>query len=153
MPRAATQHFGLIPYDENAVLVFPHGLPGFEDRCRFLPLTLPGRDPLVFLQSLEDPALCFITLPVLVVEPSYRLEVSREDRALLDLPPFSPPRIGEDVLCLAVISVRPGGATANLLAPIVVNLRNSRAVQAVSPSLAYSHQHALPAAQEASPCS
>ncbi len=153
MPVLETSQFGSVHYQENAVIVFPGGLPGFEDRHRFLALSLPHRQPLVFLQSLDDPALVFITAPVLVVDPAYRLEVSREDRALVGLRPGWPPRIGDDVLCLAVISVRQEGATANLLAPIVVNVRNLNAVQAVAPGGGYSHQQPLPPPAEVQTCS
>jgi flagellar assembly factor FliW len=97
----------------------------------------------VFLQSLEDPALCFITLPVLAVDPQYRLEVSGDDLGQLGLSPGKQPRIGTDVLCLTVVSIRESGPTANLLAPIVVNLRNLKAVQAVALESEYSLQHVL----------
>jgi flagellar assembly factor FliW len=61
------------------------------------------------------------------------------------------PRIGQDVLCLTVLSFQKSGTTANLLAPVVVDLNNRRAVQAVAQESVYSHQHAL-FAQEASVC-
>jgi flagellar assembly factor FliW len=100
-------------------------------------------DPLIYLQSLEDPALCFITMPILAADPGYRLKVSREDLGRLGLNSGRQPRIGDDVLCLTVLSIRETGPTANLLAPIVVNLRNRKAVQAVAPESDYSHQFAL----------
>jgi flagellar assembly factor FliW len=153
MPVLETSQFGSVAYQEDAPIFFPRGLPGFEDRHRFLALSLPHRQPLVFLQSLDDSALCFITAPVLAVDPAYRLEVSREDRTLVGLRPGWSPRIGNDVLCLAVISVRQEGPTANLLAPIVVNLRNLHAVQAVAPGGAYSHQQPLLPAAEVQTCS
>jgi len=143
MPVLESRQFGPISYREDALIVFPCGLPGFEERHRFLALSLPRREPLVFLQSVDDPSLCFLTLPVLAVEPAYRLEVSRQDLAVVGLAPASPPRIGEDVLCLAMVSIRETGATANLLAPVVVNLRNLRAVQAVAPDSRYSHRKPL----------
>ena len=96
-------------------------------------MTIPANEPLTYLQSLEVPDLCFITMPLLAVDPRYRLNVSKEDLNLLGLRPASQPRIGEDTLCLTVLSMREEGPTANLLAPIVVNLRNRRAVQAISP--------------------
>jgi flagellar assembly factor FliW len=159
MPVLESSQFGSISYREDALLVFPRGLPGFEDRHRFLALSLPGREPLVFLQSADDPALCFVTLPVLAVEPAYQLKVSRDDLALVGLPLNSAPRIGDDVLCLTVICFRETGATANLLAPVVVNLRNLNAVQAVDPDCRYSHQQPFPPpvtehrGAEAGPCS
>jgi flagellar assembly factor FliW len=51
--------------------------------------------------------------------------------------------IGREALCLVVLSMREGGPTANLLGPVLINLRNRKAVQAVSMAPGYSHQHAL----------
>ena len=152
MPVVRTSSFGPVAYDAAAVIEFPRGVPGFEARRRFVAVQFPHTQPLTFLQSLEDPALCFVTLPVLVVDPQYRLWVSGEDRESIGLCGAGQPRIGEDVLCLAVLALREGGATANLLAPVVVNLRNLKAVQAVAAESGYSHQHPL-AAREAAVCS
>jgi flagellar assembly factor FliW len=143
MPVLETQKFGRISYQEKSEIDFPAGLPGFEERHRFLAVQLPETNPLVFLQSLEDAGLCFVTLPVLAVEPRYRLRVSGEDLERLGLAGGRQPRIGADVLCLAVLSLRAGGPTANLLAPVVVNVASLKAVQAVMPDSGYSHQHVL----------
>jgi flagellar assembly factor FliW len=149
MPEFDTTHFGRISYETDSAFYFPGGLPGFEQVRSFLPLSFPDSQPLIFLQSLEEPGLCFITLPVLAADPGYRLEVSPEDLAGIGMPVKVQPKIGADVLCLAVLSLREGGPTANLLAPIVVNLRNRRGVQAIAPGGGYSHQHALLPAQTA----
>ncbi len=151
MPLFETKHFGKISYEPKSELEFPRGLPGFDDRRRFVAVRFAESDPLIYLQSLEDPALCFITMPVLAAEPNYRLKVSVEDLAEVGLPPRQP-KIGDGIVCLTVISVRETGPTANLLAPIVVNLRNRKAVQAVSQEPDYSHQFAL-MPQEAEVCS
>jgi flagellar assembly factor FliW len=152
MPVLKTKHFGRIPCEPESELEFPCGLPGFEDRRRFVAVRFQESDPLIFLQSVEDPGLCFITLPVLAVDPQYHLRVSSEDLGYLGMPAARQPQIGKDVLCLAVLSIRESGPTANLLAPVVINLRNRKAVQAVAPESDYSHQHAL-LPQEAAVCS
>jgi flagellar assembly factor FliW len=156
MPELDTTHFGRISYDGHTTFHFPGGLPGFESAHSFLPLSFPDRQPLIFLQSLDEPGLCFITLPVFTADPGYRLDVSPEDLAVIGLPPRAQPRVGEDVLCLTVVSLRQEGPTANLLAPIVVNVRNLRCVQAIAPGRGYSHQHPLlppePAEPQAPPC-
>ncbi|PWU08122.1 MAG: flagellar assembly protein FliW [Terriglobia bacterium] len=152
MPCFHTQNFATISYETDSVLEFPRGLPGFEERRRFLALQFADSAPLVFLQSLEDSGLCFITMPVLVLDREYQLHVSAEDRAQVGLPPARGLRIGEDVACLAVISVRESGCTANLLAPVVVNLRNRRAIQSVAAESGYAHQHPL-VPEEAPVCS
>ena len=152
MPVMETKNFGTMTFEPESELEFPGGLPGFDSRRRFVAVRFVESDPIVYLQSLEDPDLCFITMPILAVDPRYKLRVKGEDLGQLGLTAARQPRIGEDVLCLAVLSIRETGPTANLLAPIVVNLRNRRAVQAVAPESEYSHQHAL-MPEEASVCS
>jgi flagellar assembly factor FliW len=143
MPETETTNFGTISFARESVFEFPHGLPGFEERRKFLPVQNPLTAPILFLQSLEDPGLCFTTLPIWVVDPHYRLHITEPDLEILGFPADRQPRIGDEVLCLAVLSVRKTGTTANLLAPLVVNLKSYRAVQAVSPESGYSHQHPL----------
>jgi flagellar assembly factor FliW len=149
MPVVDTKNFGRVEYEAEAALEFPRGLPGFEERRGFLPLHQPQNDPLIFLQSLEDPELCFVTIPVQVVDPAYRLEAEAEDLAAIGLPPE--PRIGDEAFCFAVLSIREEGPTANLLAPVVVNPVTRKCVQAVAPSSGYSHRHLL-CAEEAAAC-
>ena len=134
---------GPLLFAPESVFEFPNGLPGFEERRRFLPVQNPRTAPIVFLQSLEEPSLCFTTLPVWVVDPQYRLRVMEQDLEVLELTADRQPRIGDEILCLAVLSIRNTGTTANLLAPVVVNLKNYKAVQAVSAESGYSHRHLL----------
>jgi flagellar assembly factor FliW len=155
-----TKDFGPVGYEPEATIEFACGLPGFEDRRRFLALEFAASKPLVFLQSLEEPGLCFITAPVLAVDPEYVLRVSPEDLCDLGFSSARQPRIGTDVLCLAVLSPQENGTTANLLAPIVVNIGTLKAVQAIAPDSGYSHQFPLVAekvaeelAEEAAVCS
>jgi flagellar assembly factor FliW len=155
MPRIETSSFGAVEYTDDAVFEFPAGVPGFEDQCRFLPIERPAYLPLLFLQSLDPAGPCFITLPVLVVDPAYRLAVEPEERTLLGLAGDREPVIGADVLCLAILTVTgQGPATANLLSPVVVNMKTRVAVQIVQSESGYSHRHPVAGgAQEASPCS
>jgi len=144
-----TRHFGTIEFDRDAVCEFPAGLPGFEDEREFVALEQPHTHPIVFLQSLKRTELCFITLPVQTIQPDYRLSISAEDLRLLDLPEDRQPEIGKQVLCLAIVAVAEGQPpTANLLAPVVINLQNRRAVQAILSDSGYSHRHPLLAGRE-----
>ena len=76
MPVIETKNFGRVEYGADSALEFPRGLPGFENRRGFLPLHQPENDPLLFLQSLEEPGLCFVTVPVLVVDPAASCDTS-----------------------------------------------------------------------------
>ena len=152
MPAFETTQLGTIFFDADSTIEFPRGLPGFDHLRRFAAVRFPNTDPLVYLQSLEDPAVCFLTAPVGVVCPGYRLEMLPEDLETVGLPATRRPAVGREVLGLAVLSVREEGTTANLLAPVVIGLSSRRAVQAVSTTGAYSHRHALEA-EEAAVCS
>lgn len=125
--------------------VFPH--------ChRFLPLDDPSRRPLIFLQSLDDPQLCFLSLPAATVDPNYRLKMSAEDLALIGLNRL--PSIETEAQCLVVVAVAADGlTTVNLLAPVVINRANAQAVQAVRDDAVYSCRHPLARAAEVAPCS
>ena len=154
MPQCLTKYHGEMNYDEQAALYFARGLFGFEAETRFVSIEQPALRPLVFLQSLTTPDLCFVTLPVFVVDRKYSLLVREEDLEAVGLPTDRQPEIGADVLCLAIVSIQQGGpTTANLLAPVVVNRQNSRAIQAISLNRKHTHQVSLPTPSEVLVCS
>ena len=149
MPQCQTRYFGSLNYQLTTVLEFPRGVPGFEHERRFIAINQPQTQPLVYLQSLATPSLCFVTLPVQLIDADYRLELSDEDAETIGLAGGAVV-IGSSVLCLAVVSIRETGVTANLMAPLVVSLATRVAVQAISASGRYSHQHMLEAAEAVS---
>jgi flagellar assembly factor FliW len=144
MPETSTKYFGSVEYGENDAVHFPSGLPAFEDETEFLVMEPPANAPLVFLQSLKQPGLCFLTLPIQAVDPEYQLDIAVEDLLLLGIDPAEAPRISEQITCLAVLTVAENGAiTANLLAPVVIHRDRRRGVQAVRIDSVYSHNHPL----------
>jgi len=145
MPLVQTKYFGTMSYEDESVFDFPCGLPAFDEEKRFVFIEIAEHTPLVFLQSLSRPSLCFLALPALVVDPDYCLAVSVEDRAALELALEREPRPEDGMLALALVSLHDGlSATANLMAPIVVNVRARCAVQAIRMDRRYSHQHPVP---------
>jgi flagellar assembly factor FliW len=154
MPQIRTAYFGELDYTDGTVFHFPYGLPGFEHERAFLFLKQPHTEPLLFLQSLSDPKLCFILLPILVVDENYKVNLDAEDLAALHLSPGRQPRIGDEILCAAIVSTYEGaGPTANLLAPVVVNLKEQIGLQAIQMDTPYSHRHPILSGKELAPCS
>src|SRR5437879_2832929 len=124
MPTVHTKYFGALEYQSESRYDFPAGIPGFEKDKQFLFIDQPLTKPLVFMQSPAQPGLCFVGLPIHCVDPGYRLSIGPEDLRSLQLPPDRQPEIGSEVLCLALLSLSEDQPpTANLLAPIVVNLQ------------------------------
>jgi flagellar assembly factor FliW len=144
MPRVQTKFFGSLEYTPTSVYLFPRGLPGFEEEREFVFLNLPERDPLIFMQSLSTRNLCFVLLPILVVDPRYRLEFAPEELTELSLPTDRLPEIGRDILCAAMIgSGGEGTPTANLLAPVILNIKERIGAQLIHGDSGYSHRHPL----------
>ena len=146
MPRLHTTHFGTLDYEESGVLLFEQGLPAFESEREFVVVERPESAPVVFLQSLRNPELVFVTLPVQTVDPGYVPAIAHEDLEALGLDPTRQPEEGREALLLLIVTIGDGGApeaTANLMAPVVINLATRRALQALQPSSGYSARHPL----------
>ena len=144
MLSVQTKYFGILSCPEEEVFDFPRGLPAFEDEKRFVLIELPENAPLVFLQSLTQATLCFLAFPILVADRDYQLAVSAEDLVALDLDRGRQPELGREVLVLALVSLHGGfSVTANLMAPVVLNLETRRGLQAIRPDRLYSHQHPI----------
>ena len=153
MPQAATKYFGELPYGEDTTFEFAAGIPGFEEHTRFLFLDFPQLRPLVFMQSLRDPALCFMALPVRVADPRYELKLSPDDEDTLGLAPGGAVRIGREVVALALVSTAEGREpTVNLMSPIVLHLARRRGLQAIQSGSGYPLRQALVLEQELAPC-
>jgi flagellar assembly factor FliW len=154
MLRLVSKYFGELDYSTEAVFQFPEGIPAFEDQTAFIFIEQPQTHPLVFMQSLVNPGLCFITVSVRVADPAYRPELSPEDLALLGLSPEPPPQPGSDILCLTLVTVsEQADPTVNLVSPIVLNLRNRKGIQAIRPFSDYSVRQPLLARENLVPCS
>ena len=139
MLALSTRRFGEIQVDDRDVIQFPEGLPGFESHRRFALIAPPGSSPLLFLQSLDSPDLCFLTTPIDAVDPDYHLDLTPADRREFVL--------SNDLIALAIVTAPESGpATANLLAPIVIDRGKGIGIQAVRMDARYSHQHVLPEA-------
>lgn len=118
-------------------LVFPGGLPAFECE-RFLRLTaLDYPEPLLVLESTNPGGPRFLVAPVPLLMPGYELELSAEDRLMLQ------PAPEDSLIVLGIVSAEEERLTVNLLAPVVVNLRTRRGVQAVRWDARYSHAYTL----------
>lgn len=140
-----TTHLGSLEIDESATVLFPQGLPGFEECRKFLPLHRAEVPGLVFLQSLEQPALCFVAVTVRPVWPDYDLWISAEDRELLGLEGGDGDTGLRDLVALAIVSFMEGEPpTANLLAPVLIHGNTRRAVQAVRQDHRYGLREPLP---------
>jgi flagellar assembly factor FliW len=155
MPSIRTKFFQEIDHTDSSLFHFPCGLPGFEHERDFVFLNRPDGHPLLFMQSVVTPELCFVMLPVFAVAPRYQLVLDEEALAELGFPLTGHPKIGEDILCAVIVCARGNQEppTVNLLAPVIVNLHNRSGLQVIQTQSGYSHRHPLVPQEELAPCS
>jgi flagellar assembly factor FliW len=123
-----TDATALIPAPRTPEIVFDGGLIGFPDAHRFLLVQLDEASEDVFeLRSLDEPGLGFVTVAPAAFFPDYAPEIDDATADQLGLVR------AEDALVLAVVTLGDTGsdATANLLAPVVVNRHTANGCQAV----------------------
>lgn len=153
MPNVQTRFFGELEYQGEDLFRFPSGLPGFEDHRSFVFLKKPGLEPLMFLQSLHSRSLCFILLPIRAIDQNFQLELTQDEIREIGLASERTPLIGDDILCAAMVCAGDGKVpTANLMAPVVVNLHNNIGMQVIHAESRYSHLHPLGLGDDHSPC-
>ncbi|WP_321473317.1 flagellar assembly protein FliW [uncultured Paludibaculum sp.] len=142
MPAIQTAYFEEVTFPETSVIRFERGLPGFEHETEFVSISREDCEPLIFLQSVKTPKLCFVTMPVQPLCPDYRVDMQSDELEALGLAEGQPPSIGSELACLAIISVTEDGPpTANLMAPLVIHVSTSRAVQVIQSNPAYELRH------------
>lgn len=122
-----TTRFGKVEYSEEEILHMPEGLLGFQDLKSFLLLEDPRDEIFMWLQSVSEPSIAFPILEPELFLDHYSPQLARSDLIGLDFKTGDVLR----VLCIVTIPDDPTQMTANLKAPVVVNLRNHYARQCV----------------------
>ena len=125
--KTPTTRFGLLEFEEKDLLTFRTGIIGFPESTRFV--LLDQEDVAAkWLQSVDDPDLAFLLIDPVLLKPDYRIEVAQEDIPELGAEDESDLVV---FVFLTIPSGDPGGITANLRGPVVVNRRNQLAKQII----------------------
>ena len=128
MMMIQTGQCGEIEVSEDTLLTFPSGIVGFPAVQQFVVLDVEEDCQYQWFQSATEPDLAFIIIDVHLLDPEFQVEVSDEGLAELEITETDP------VLVMAVVTLPPGRpeqATANLRAPLVVNLRTRKGKQLI----------------------
>ncbi len=122
-----TSRFGLVELKSEDVLTFNEGLLGFQDLRQFILLDDPNDDIFVWLQSCELPSIAFPVLEPELFGHKYNVNFNRTDLESLKI------QAGQAPAFLSIITIPedPTQMTANIKAPIVINLEQKIARQCV----------------------
>ena len=129
--------FGTFTVDEDDIVTFAHGLPGFERCRRFVLVSAPSLDPFTCLHGIDAPEPSFLTLDPRRVVPGYDTPLGDGDRHRLGVTGTEP------LLWLAVVHLDDTSARANLQAPIVINPKRMVGLQVMTADPAYAADHLL----------
>ncbi len=115
-------------------LHFEVGLPGFPEARNFLLVnTELAVQPFSIMRCMEDPELEFVVAPPQLFFSDYQPEIDDATANRIGL------ENSGDALLLVLLTVGEdvAGITANLLGPIIVNLQNNQAAQAILANAPY----------------
>jgi flagellar assembly factor FliW len=126
--RLNTKHFGLIEIDENNIIDFPEGVPGFENVKKFVLLSNVEEDsPFQWLQAVDNTDLAFVVIDPRLLRADYIVDVDDAEVEILDI------KDTEKVLIYSIVVVPEdlSKMRANLKAPVLINTENNTGKQIV----------------------
>lgn len=125
MATIENTRFGTIEIDDDQIISFVKPIKPFDESSRYVLIPAGMVSAWPWLQSMDEAHVAFPVVAPGTFFDGYELEISDSDADRL--------RVADDseLLVLSIVSVRPGGeATANLQAPVVINVAQRRALQA-----------------------
>lgn len=140
-----TLRFGEIEVEEEQIITFPWGFPGFIEQRKFIPIEYQEDGSLFFLQSLDMPELAFIIADPFKYVPNYEVDIPEDELQTLQIAK------SEETIIYTILTIQPGSAdiTANLLAPVVINAKKRIGKQIILLKSPYDSQHPLASGQAA----
>ncbi|MCL6459839.1 MAG: flagellar assembly protein FliW [Gorillibacterium sp.] len=136
---------GILEVADEDIINFPLGIPGFESSHRFVLIHPSPEAPFSYLQATDQGELAFVVIDPFSFYKEYEFELAKSDQFDLMVE-------REDQIVLFVIltvGTDIHEATANLFAPIVINMESRRGKQVVLHDSNYStKQRLLPATQD-----
>ena len=120
--------FGEIEVDEKEVFEFPNGIIGFPEHKRFFFLKVMNHKlpfPIEVMHSFDSDNLAFFVVDPFHIAPNYSMMASMEELKDIDIQDIT------DVTMRIILRIEKGKVYANLLAPIVLNIKNKRGKQFV----------------------
>ena len=131
---------GEMDLSEKEIITFEEGIPGFDHLRKFAIVSIARTEPIKWLVSLEDKDVALPIIDPWIVRLDYHVDIPEKDVQDLGI------EKNEDVSVWCVVVIpkdKPDDATINLLAPIVVNMKNGKAKQIIMETDEYTIKHRI----------
>lgn len=134
-----TKFVGDINIEENDIIQFDNGIPGFDDFREYVIIPVEESPAIYYLQSIQESRVCFIVMSPFVIKEDYDIEISQETVNRLKIESI------EDVCIYAIVNIQDDikNATVNLKAPIIINTKTKMAAQELLETDKYLIKHKL----------
>lgn len=137
--KIQTRYHGETEINDKDIIHFAKGIPGFPTENEFVLLALPDQSLFTIMQSVHTAELAFVlTNPFgFINKYEFTLDDSTLEQLLI--------KSQEDISIFAIVTVQDPfeKTTANLQAPIVLNLKNNEAKQVILNDSEYKIKHPL----------
>ena len=123
-----TAKFGDVEIDKNSVFDFVLPIIGFNDLKQYTIVDYKPDSPFKWLQSMEDMELAFPITLCSFFGIDYQFDIPDEEAEKLEI------ESADDVFVCNIANIpttNPHGATINMLAPIIINTSNKKAMQLI----------------------
>jgi flagellar assembly factor FliW len=140
--KIETSRFGTLEISEEKIIRLPAGVFGFPDSQRYTLFEHKKGSPFLWLQSMDNGCLAFVLIDPLLIRPDYEVEVGPQDIRDLELSD-----VPDGIQTLVIVNITPGPnlqMTANLLGPIVINVKKGLGKQIVLSHDRYPLRHPIP---------
>ena len=138
--KIKTGKFGEIEIDKSVIFDFVSPIIGFKDLKQYAIVDYKPDSPFKWLQSIEDMDLAFPITLCSFFGINYQFDIPDEEAQLLEI------ESADDVFVCNIANIpssNPQGATINMLAPIIVNLKNKKAMQIILKNTDFEVRHKL----------
>lgn len=134
-----TKYFGEISVKTEDIFTFEKGIPGFLDETEFVMLPFGEDHPFYIMQSVKTPMLAFVVTEPFLFFPSY--DFALDDAVVNQLQIESE----QDVLVFTILTLGDSfvETTANLQAPVVLNVNKKLGKQVILSDGRYTTKHRL----------
>ncbi|WP_082464335.1 flagellar assembly protein FliW [Dethiosulfatarculus sandiegensis] len=139
--KVQTSRFGEIEVPQEQVIELPQGMIGFPNFHRYVMVQHRPGSPFYWLQSLEQPSLAFAVVTPLVFDPKYEITLGGAETKLLKV---EDPQNIQVWVVVTIPHGKPDAITANLKAPLVINLGNRKGAQVILDNPKYSVRQKMP---------
>ena len=133
-----TRHFGEIEVNEQSILRFDAGLPGFELLNEFVLIDSGDESsPFKWLQCVNEPQMAFAVANPFLIAKDYDFELNDEEAERLGIEKSEEAA----VYVIVVVPEELEKMSMNLKAPLIINNRNKKGAQIILDTDKYTVRH------------